>query len=95
MSDDHVQLLRSDLQEMLNKASHDGAKKVLAEIGLADEEAMKEWKDFRELMKTFKEAKTMITKTILKAAVSKVFDLFVMLVMLGVATKLGIKMGGG
>ncbi len=56
------------LQELLNRAAHDGAKEALSRIGLSDEEAGQDIHDLRKLIDDWRSCKRTVFTTIIKAS---------------------------
>ena len=52
-----ITLTSIELEALLQKASKQGARMALAELGLADEDAVIDIRDLRELLKAFRIAK--------------------------------------
>lgn len=67
-------LTQSELQDILTKAAHDGARQALADVGLGDEDAVEDFKEFRALMKTYRFAKKVVAQSILKALARRAID---------------------
>lgn len=86
-------LTESKLEAMLQKAAKDGARAALAEVGLADDEALADFKDFRNLMKIWRQAKKTIGETVFKTIIRKLVEYMLMIFMVGVAFKFGFKFG--
>lgn len=79
-----------DLQAMLDKAAESGARKALHDIGLADDQAGTDVRDLRSLLSAWRVGK----RTAFKVAVQNVTNMLFVLILIGVAVKLGIKFGG-
>lgn len=81
-----VTLKRDELQAMLKQAAHDGAKQALIEVGLGDADAVVDVKDFRALMRTWRHTRRLA----LEAAVKRIVDFVMIILVLGITAKLGL-----
>lgn len=79
-----------ELQSMLDKAAESGARKALHDIGLADDQAGIDVRDLRSLLSAWRVGK----RTAFKVAVQNVTNMLFVLILIGVAVKMGIKFGG-
>ena len=61
-----ITLSEEQLAVMLERASHQGARRALAEIGLHDEHAEHDIRDLRDLMASFRIAKTVAFRTFIR-----------------------------
>lgn len=93
-NDKPVLISRAELQDMLDKAAIKGARQALKDIGLDDENAAKDMRDLRDWFRAY----TMVKKIVIKQAVSTLISItikvFILLMTLGLATKLGFKLIG-
>ncbi|HCS22934.1 MAG TPA: hypothetical protein DIW20_04215 [Rhodospirillaceae bacterium] len=89
-NDTPVTLTQGELQSMLDKAAESGARKALHDIGLADDQAGTDVRDLRSLLSAWRVGK----RTAFKVAVQNITNLLFVMILLGVAVKLGIKFGG-
>lgn len=79
----NVTIPRAELEEMLERAAAEGARKALAAVGLHDEDAAEDVRDLRSLLEAWREAKA----TAMRTAIG--FTIKVLLVAL--AAGLGLK----
>jgi len=59
-------LTDEQLESLLERASHKGAQRALADIGLQDTEAVHDIKDLRNLIDGYRELKRTVASTVLK-----------------------------
>ena len=85
-----VQLSRDELQKLLERAAHNGARKALADIGLNDAEAGADIHDLRDWLRACR----MIKSEALKTAVSVATKAIIMAAIIGLAYLAGVKIGG-
>ena len=74
------------LHELIAEASEQGAARALARLGLSDEGACKDMAELRELLSAWRDAKRSATK----AAVGWVVRMGLVLLLIGLAVKLGL-----
>lgn len=55
-----------ELQKMLDEAAERGANRALEMVGLGDNEASKDVREFRELLASWREVKKIVWRTIVK-----------------------------
>lgn len=89
--DQTITMTREELQTMLTAAAQEGARRALAEIGLADPEAGTDIRDVRDFIRVFNTVKL----TALKSIVRSVTNFLFLALLIGVAVKMGLKVGGG
>ena len=68
-ADREVILTTTELQTMLEKASEEGARKVLLQLGLSDEDAGADIRDLRVLIDGWRSVKKTAMKTIIQTVV--------------------------
>ncbi|PZQ48899.1 MAG: hypothetical protein DI551_00785 [Micavibrio aeruginosavorus] len=84
-----ITMSRAELQSICDAAAESAAKKVLADLGLADEHAIHDIRELRTLVQAFRMAK----KTAFKTAVRRITDFIFISVLVGIAAKLGFWAG--
>ena len=80
-----MQITNEKLGELLAQASETGARRVLSDLGLADERAAKDMSELRELLSAWRDAKSSARK----AVIGWVIKTALALVLIGLAVKLG------
>lgn len=85
-----VVLTYGELQAALDKAAETGARKALHDIGLADDQAPIDLSELRSILGMWRLGK----RTIFKTAIQNLTNLLFVLLLVGAAVKLGIKVGG-
>lgn len=68
-----VTLTPEELESMLDRAAKRGAKAILAELGLHDEEASSDIREIRSLLKTWQSTRLSIWNTFVKITTVAVF----------------------
>jgi hypothetical protein len=68
MSDRQALIDRDELAALIEKAMHDGSRQALREIGLGDENAMRDLSELRNLLDTWRQFKRTVRKTVWQTA---------------------------
>jgi hypothetical protein len=87
---DDITLTNLELQALLIKAAHAGAKQALIDIGLNDVEAGNDIRELRDWLRACRVVKSEALKT----AVSVVTKTIIMALVIGLAWLIGAKFGG-
>lgn len=90
MDNNDITLTRIELQALLTKAAHIGAKQALTDLGLNDAEAGNDIRDLRDWLRACRAVKSEALKT----AVSVVIKTAIMAVVIGLAYLIGVRVGG-
>ena len=61
-----LNISQAELQNMLNAAGEEGARRALERVGLHDEKASKDIDDLRDLLSSYRELQSTVLKTIAK-----------------------------
>lgn len=85
-----IVLSRAELNELLQKAAHAGAKQALHDLGLGDTEAGADIRDLRDWLRACR----IIKSEALKTAASVATKALIMAVVIGLAYLAGVKIGG-
>ena len=75
MKKENIKLSKAEIEQMIEDASEKAAKKVLTNVGLGDEYAMKDVKDLRSLLKALKAAKKDALRLFIKWVISVILIL--------------------
>ena len=81
-----MQITNEKLGELLAQASESGARRALAQLGLADERAPIDMAELRELLSAWRDAKSSARKAVIGWAVKTALALL----LIGLAVKLGL-----
>lgn len=67
-----IRVEQSDLEQMLERAAEEGAKRALARVGLHDEKAGDDLNDLRKLLDSWRQAKRSVLDSVIKAVTKAV-----------------------
>jgi len=82
-----VTLTHDELEAMLDRAAKRGAKAVLSELGLHDEEASNDMRELRTLLKTWQGTRLSIWNTFVKITTVAVFGFIATAIWMQLGTK--------
>lgn len=83
-----ISLTNEELENLFERASQEGARKALAELGLHDEKAGADIKDLRALIGSYRFIKIAVWKTLL----DKLITFVVLCFLAGLAVKCGLSL---
>jgi len=66
MDSETITMTKQELAEMQKNCAQEGARLALAAIGLADEKALEDISDLRDLLSAFRSAKAIVWQTVVK-----------------------------
>lgn len=93
-NDTPVLISRTELQDMLDKAAIKGARQALKDIGLGDENAAEDMRALRDWFRAYTMVKRVVIKQFVSTLISTIIKAAVLLMTLGLAAKLGVKLIG-
>lgn len=85
--EDAVRLSKDELDVLLIEAARKGAQEALERVGLGDEQAAGDVREWRGMLESFRYMK----RTVIKSAIGRLVDYGIMIVLFGLAAKLGLK----
>lgn len=81
-----IEMTRKDLDEIIEAAAERGAKRALKDLGLDDESAHHDVRDLRDLIKSWREVRSVALQTTAKIVTTAILTAIV----IGVGVRLGI-----
>jgi hypothetical protein len=85
-----ITITEAELKNMMQQASHDGAKIALKEVGLGDDTAPTDIRDLRAVLDAWRTVKTEAIRSVTQMAIKG----FLILILVAVAVKTGFHFGG-